>query len=99
MIWIKYTKDKSITIVVFILINLINQIKKKFNSKIAIIKINNNKREFELQFQLKISKKGLIFELLSSEKHSINKIAKKKIQNINIIFKSLISESEIQSKI
>ncbi|RAL60079.1 hypothetical protein DID88_000705 [Monilinia fructigena] len=96
--WIKYAKDKSAGTIVPILMVLINQIEREFNSKVAIIRADNGRGEFGSQFQLEISKKGLIFEPSPPGKHSMNGVAEKKIQDISATARSLLSESGIEPR-
>ncbi|RAL66948.1 hypothetical protein DID88_007730 [Monilinia fructigena] len=59
---------------------------------------DNGRGEFGSQFQLEISKKGLIFEPSPPGKHSMNGVAEKKIQDISATARSLLSESGIEPR-
>ena len=93
--WVRLLKTKATDEVFPALIEVIYMIERETADKVMIIKADNDKGEFGLEFVRRCNKDGIVFKPCPAYKHSINRVSERQIYTTDYKARSLLFDADL----
>lgn len=94
-VWTRLLKDKSTVQVMPQLMQIIKEAELKTGLKVVYMRADNGKSEFGIEFQEVLRENGIQFEPCPEYKHSLNGVAEKTIDLLNILVRTMLFDAQM----